>query len=389
MSKPVGTMISRVGTDGCATVRWRIPDLTVETIWRVLCAAFARATDDRHATSVKLLENERVVVAQDRWPHRATSRNRFESWMAAMGGGSGGYLAWARSAQTLDRGLFETLVEAMAAEFGRRGLPSGLVEAELFLGDYAHTPGGIHRETCSNIHLVVSGAKSMHFWNASRWPPPDAPRRVDVADGSGTREEYLPDIDVTTALESANSLTAQAGEGFCWPAGAWHIGQTHGRAMSLNIAAYQRDFDAEPSMRGWSDGRDGEVAEDWLVRYRDHIGGDVAPAALLARVSALGMRPARPVRGPRRGRRGHWRLDVPLLWTMTAGRELFIATLGAVRREECAVAALDWLSERRDAGTESDVPAELEGLAGWLHEQGAFDVVPADAPTVTTAEVPQ
>lgn len=380
MSNRSVVTVDRAHGKDFAPVDWRIPGLTVEFAWRVLRGAFAQASGHGAGPSAKLLRNGLLVTDPDRWPHITASPTGLEEWVAAMGPDP--YLAWARSVQTVDRALFEVLVEAMATEFRRRGLPSGSVEAELFLGDYPHTPGGIHREACSNIHLVLWGTKSMYFWNPSQWPPPEVPRRVEVAVGNDTHEEYLPEIDEHAVLAAADSLKAEAGAGFSWQAGTWHVGQAHGPALALNIAAYHRGFDTEPSMRDWSEETSGAVSLDWLDRYSAHVGGNDSPAVLLARVSALGMRPAPPTRRPQRGPRGRWRLGVPLLWTTTTGYDLLVATLGAVRRQERTPVALGWLGERHDVGTVSEVPDELEGLAAWLHEQGSFEII-SDDPSIT------
>ena len=34
------------------------------------------------------------------------------------------------------------------------------MDAEIFYGDYRCTPGGIHREACSNTHFVLAGVKT-------------------------------------------------------------------------------------------------------------------------------------------------------------------------------------------------------------------------------------
>jgi len=374
MNRAPGIIVTEPRGDGCSVARWHAPGLTVRVAWRALRAAFEADAANPSSESVKLFREGRPVVHRMLWPHRDGSSDDPWPWSVAFG--SSTYFAWARAVQSFDRPMFEALVEAASAEFSRRGLPSGPAEAEVFLGDYGYTPGGIHREACSNIHLVLSGAKTMHFWSGSAWPSHGTPRRVDIAGGTGTREEYLPDLDPAVALGEARSLTAETGGGFSWAAGTWHVGETHGPTMALNIAAYQRDLDAEPPMPPWGNEFSGEVSADWLAQYRDHVGRDDSAASLLARVSALGMRPARPTRPPCPGQRGRWRLEAPVLWMMVARGSLLVATLGSVRRHESSTTLLDWLAARPRLGTESVVPPELRDLVAWLHEQGVFDVVP-------------
>lgn len=378
MNHPLRMIASCPRTTRFSTLRWQIPGLTVEAGWRALRAAFAAADHAGGQQTVKLLCDDRLVTARDHWPHRGHPSPTPDDWMASLPGGT--FLAWARSIQTLDRPLFESLVQAAAAVFVCQGMPSGTLEAELFLGDYEQTPGGIHREACSNTHLVLSGAKTMHLWDPGNWPSHEIPRRHDCAAGSGTPEEYLPGMGFAQAQCAAESLYVRAGTGVFWTAGTWHVGQTHGPAMALNLAAYQRGFDPEPILRGWGAELNGEVPSDWLDRYREHIRVDQSADLLLARLSALGMRPAHPVRRPLCGRTGHWRNHAPVLWTI-ANSHLLVATMGACRREVHTAVTAQWLSQPREVGIEMPISHEVRNLAAWLHEQGVYDVTPDDIST--------
>lgn len=376
MTREPGSIVIGPRGAGHAAVSWQSDGLDVAAAWRALRAAFQAeaemAPTQSAGESAKLFHQGRAVTEPHRWPHRADAAA--EPWTWATQFADESYFVWARAIQTYDRPLFEAIVEAAATAFGRRGLHTGPVEAEVFLGDYGFTPGGIHRESCANLHLVVHGAKNMYYWPANGWPPAGTPRRVDVASGTGTREEYLADLDPATVLHAADSQTACAGRGFAWDAGTWHVGETRGPALAVNIAAYQRGLRPEQPFPLWGDHVDGEVPAGWLAGYQDHLGQPGAPADLLARVSALGLRPAPPTRRPRRGRRARWRLAVPVLWRIV-GAELLIATLGSTRSFRPAGALIDWLATPRRPGVEVEIRPELDPLAGWLHGQGVLDIM--------------
>jgi hypothetical protein len=125
------------------------------------------------------------------------------------------------------------------------------------------------------------------------------------------------------------------------------------------------------------------VPAEWLASYGEHVVQSGTPAALLARVSALGLRPAPPARQPTLGRVGRWRLAVPVLLTTASPGEVLVATLGSARRHRASTSLVDWLIARPRPGTEVVIPPDLRRLAGWLHEQGVFDVAPDGADSDT------
>ncbi|MDG6106947.1 hypothetical protein Daura_28160 [Dactylosporangium aurantiacum] len=352
----------------CSAVRWDVPALTTAVAWQAVAATAA----GDGTGSVKVFQGGRPassrVLRPDPAQPGATGRSGVERFLALPGP----TFCYARDVQAWHRPLFEAMVEALTPHLMSGGLGSGPVETEVFAGDYQRTPGGVHREACSNVHLVLAGAKTMHLWTGDDWMPPGVLRRGDVAAGAGTREEYLPTLNPAVALAAGRSLTGGPGQGFAWVAGTWHVAETHGPSAALNIAMYQHGLGAEPSLPVWGDRLDGAVPASFLDDYRRHVGAGAMPlAALLGRLSALGMRPAAvhrrpgPVRTVRRG------LAVPILWVRPAPGELFVATLGAVRRLPPRT-PVDWLAERWERA-ELTVPEEAAGLAGWLCLQGALE----------------
>jgi hypothetical protein len=358
MTCPAGTIVIEQQAARYSAVRWDIPALTEGLVRRML------ETASRIPGTAKLFLADQPVSPDEFWSSQRTARGcaRRES----------PYFAWARAVQSHDRRLFEALAEALAPQAARRGLPSGPVEAEVFFGDYGCTPGGIHREACSNIQLVLAGTKTMHFWPGT-WHVPETARHADTADGAGMPEEYLPELHPARVLDAASSLTCSAGSGFSWSAGTWHVAQTSGPSLALNVAAYTHDLAGETSLALWDGQLHGEVPSRWLAQYRAHTGISGPAAAALARLSAIGMCPARATRTPRAGAVMRQRLAVPVLWTQTASGELLLATLGAVRRLP-ATTPLSWLAQPMRRGRDTLVPPGCRDVAAWLYEQGVLDV---------------
>jgi hypothetical protein len=356
----------------CSAVRWNIPSLTTAAAWQaVLATADGDGDGDQ---SIKVFQGGRPaplhILRADPGPPKGPGPTGVERFLALPGP----TFSYARDVQAWHRPLFETMVEALTPLMSSAGLGSGPVEVEVFAGDYRRTPGGVHREACSNLHLVLAGTKTMHLWTGDAWMPAGTLRRGDVAAGSGTREEYLPTLDPAVAVAAGRSLKGSPGQGFTWVAGTWHVAETHGPSVALNIATYQRGLGAEPSLPIWGDHLDGAVPPSFLDRYRRHISAKaMTPAALLGRLSALGMRPAAVHRRVVQARTVRRKLAVPILWARSTHGELVVATLGAVLLMPPKT-PVDWLAGRWGP-SELTSPDGATKLAGWLCQQGALETV--------------
>jgi hypothetical protein len=352
-------------------VRWAIPELSRQRAWDVLCRAFASGS--RSGESTKLFADGQRVDRAESYPGPAARTP--EDWLTAQRFGD--VFAYARDVQRGDPDLFRALVSALEPWFAGRGLPGGPVEAEIFLGRYAGTPGGVHRERCTNLHLVVDGTKSMHFWTAPQWPPPGAIRRADTAPGHGAAEEYLPGLDPLGHLDQARSLRAGAGGGFAWPAWTWHTASSPaGLSISLNVAAYD-GATARPrrTARSWSRRFLGQVPPAWLAEYEGRALSDVNVPPALARLSALGM--AAPATADRAFPSNRCspppasvRRAAPILWLSAAG-VLTVAALGRATRIRHTAGLSTWLSRLTASGASAEIPAECWSLANSLLRWGA------------------
>jgi len=133
------------------------------------------------------------------------------------------FAVYCGSVQTHSRLLFDRLRACLANIFGRDWTPVGWLDAELFVGRYPSTPGGIHNEPRLNLHCVIEGEKWMLVWPPDQWPsPPSAP------------ESAWPSTDVVSSFV----LKGQAGDLLHWPPDYWHVGQSPELSIGLNIAVY-------------------------------------------------------------------------------------------------------------------------------------------------------
>ncbi len=371
MSRAGGIIVLEPGA-AYSGLRWEIPALTTLIAWQAL-----RATDRQvGGAAVKAFRAGSPATLRALFAGAAVAGSPMPFDGEPFGMPEDTWFGYGRNIQTCHRPLFETMVEALAPHVARVGLSSGPVEIEVFVGSYSRTPGGVHREACSNLHFVLLGTKTMYLWIGDDWIPPGAERRADVAAGTGTEEEYLSALDPAAVLAAGTSLSGSAGCGFAWAAGTWHVAETDGPAFALNVAAYQRSLEPESALPVWGEHLDGAVPPEFLYRYRHHVGLQDRPLAeALGRLSSLGMTPAPAERPERPASLVRLRLGVPVVWSRTRDGDLWIAALGAIRRLPPAT-PLDWLADRRAAAdAEIPIPAAAEQLAGWLCQQGVLDVV--------------
>lgn len=286
-------------------------------------------------------------------------------------------LLYARELAAHDRNLFELLLSAFGRSvFEEHGLVRGNIDIEVFLGEYAATPGGIHREQCGNSHFVLQGRKYMHFWHGEEWIPTSVEWRAAEGTNAIDPEEYLPSLSVPSVLDRGISLIASAGEFFTWDPGTWHVAETVGPAFAVNIARYTRSFVAGEGTYPFVAAPDGRVSAMWLAGYQNFLGGEDAASALAvaSAYGLLGAEPARAAAGdPRRVAVGS---HAPRLWHESQGTVL-VATHG--KSSSFPTSVLPWLVGLAwlPVGAECDVPGNRDtvNLARFLTVNGALQTV--------------
>ncbi len=103
--------------------------------------------------------------------------------------------------------------------------------ADTFVGNYAATPFGIHRDAASVFSFVLQGQRTYCFW------PMEAiePTSPDL---------HLPDREVLERhLGTAERFTAGPGDLIYWPSNRWHVILSDGQPfVAAQVSAY---FDPE------------------------------------------------------------------------------------------------------------------------------------------------
>ncbi|MFB6888209.1 hypothetical protein ACFCX4_02705 [Kitasatospora sp. NPDC056327] len=352
---------------------WDFAALDAALVWEAGIAASREEASRGADDLVKVICDGTLLWKPDDWPGAHEADRDPERWRTRVAGPDAtAVLFYARGLQQHHRRLYEVLLEGLAPRLTGFGLPRGDVESEMFYGHYTVTPGGIHREGCSNQHLVLAGRKFMHMWRGDDWIPAGTRVRRDEEPLQGTLEHYLPELDPREVLPLGTRLTASAGQCFFWHSGIWHVGESPEPSLSINIASYTGSFDDATTGLALPGGPRGEVPADWPARYRDFagLGPEHDDARVLARASALGMKGAAPDAAPPAGApaRVRVRSAAPLLW-LSADRGLHVATHGAVRAFPSAVRG--WLQGVAAAapGDELPVPAGAADCARWLTGQ--------------------
>ncbi|BBC35373.1 hypothetical protein SGFS_066670 [Streptomyces graminofaciens] len=377
-----GTLVNPVIAD--RNLRWTVCDwdysgLDEDLVWQAGLAAGAAQTSGRFTDALKLLVDGEFVKDPKAWPGGLGSPETPWEWLdravRSTEGGADAVLYYARGLQEYHRGLFEALLGGLAPLLTRIGLPCGYIESELFLGRYAATPGGIHREGCTNLHMVLQGKKVMHLWDSNDWIPAGTDIRADVDPLGNVEEEYLPDLRFSE-VEHLTTTTLRPGPGqaMFWRSGIWHVGDTPEPSLSVNVAMYTGSFD---NPRPWIDvpvGADGQLPAEWLAEYRDFARIADSDEEALALASSIGMRGIAtrnplPDAAPAAVRR---RTPAPLLW-VRSGEDALVATHGAVERFPAATA--DWVAELAARGTDEElaVTPATRDLARWLERHSLVD----------------
>lgn len=111
--------------------------------------------------------------------------------------------------------------------YQRVGMPADVTDMDIFVGNYRHTPFGVHTDRASNFSFVLSGRKRFLVWP---WP------------ALSTRFELHRSVDFEAVRSQAEVLEAEAGQVVYWPSSYWHIAESDGDLSAvLNVALYLED----------------------------------------------------------------------------------------------------------------------------------------------------
>lgn len=357
-----------------ATSDWTCESLTPEAAWQAGLSTLRAQDEGKTRRLAWVIVNGKLESVPQDMPFTDGSEN-FEQWfdrVRATHEPGSQILFYAREIAHHDRALYEIVLSAIGGQAASFGLSRRGLDVEVFCGDYKITPGGVHREFCTNRHFVLAGKKFMHFWVGDAWIPEGIEREGSSGPLPGTEEEYLSSLAGTSADQSRTALTAEGGQVFTWANGVWHVGETAGLAFALNMASYMSSYDVDKAPFLLEKTEEGQVTLEWLSAYQsfldmptdDAIGKDNA-LAIASAFGILGADP--PARSTAPPKKVLATTHAPILWCLS-GDGVIVATHGRARRFSASV--LPWLRTvgRLSVGDQCTVPngTEHSQLASWL-----------------------
>jgi hypothetical protein len=209
-----------------------------ETVFGELKRAAGASRDGERATDLRVyLDNLRVTTELERYlPH---GRDRgVDQYLARVSRGAkhrgvgvvfNNYHRWDADAWLDGRDFLCGLFDAV-------GLPVGGATMDVFLGNYASTPFGIHKDTKHVFTWVLKGRKRILLWPFSTFVGRDLPDDVYA------KQVALGSSDIRTARRSAIVLEGGEGDLLYWPPSYWHIAEAvrgSGAALTLTIGLEQ------------------------------------------------------------------------------------------------------------------------------------------------------
>lgn len=150
------------------------------------------------------------------------SDTSFDAWCKRVSGRSErSVMLMASGVQAVSRDLWLWATAVLKPLFLQVGLPPYGAEIGIFGGNYESTTLGVHTDAVDVFMFVVKGRKAIRVWEPAVLTPALARKHA---------------FDYSSIASSALHLVPTAGEAAYWPAGHWHIGESSGIALSLNIA---------------------------------------------------------------------------------------------------------------------------------------------------------
>jgi hypothetical protein len=134
--------------------------------------------------------------------------------------------------------LYDRTQEFLSHIFKYTGIPAAHAELELFLGRYAYTPGGIHKEECTNFQWVIDGNKTMYTWPEASWNIETLEVHTQHDPTSLEEEYFLDDVRLDDCRSSSQALHGKAGDILYWPSRHWHVGETPELSIAITCALY-------------------------------------------------------------------------------------------------------------------------------------------------------
>lgn len=155
------------------------------------------------------------------WVKRLQTEPRFETFGLFLNGVHAHLPFW--------RAMREVL-----RELGRYvAAPTSALNTDVFIGNYARTTFGVHRDRLDNLMFMVKGRRTMRLWSDAVWR-----ERTGTDSDEETFQEY------EAYQDDAESYELHAGDVLYWPAETWHVGEGDGEtSISFNLDFPTADAD--------------------------------------------------------------------------------------------------------------------------------------------------
>jgi len=200
------------------------PMVTPPEVLRGVMAAGRHASESGEEVDFRI-EGRRIVLDLNRWLPRAKDAT-LERYLARLNraGGAGQVFIKVRQFQRdLGWTFYSRVRQFLQGLYEIAGVPSQ-AGVELFMGRYARTPTGVHRDEADVFCFVVEGKKKFRLW------PGEAIRSSSPMQGPAPYENYL-----------KNSFCLEGGPGdiIYWPSSYWHVAESEGgMGSSLSVLLF-------------------------------------------------------------------------------------------------------------------------------------------------------
>ncbi len=183
------------------------------------------------------------------------------------------FTLYVRGVNEWQSALIKELCSCYGEAIWHPGLTDGAVRCDIFAGEYAVTPGGIHREHCWNRHLVVRGEKRFFYWDHADLRANDAYNNVTIYSTENGDEEFLSTTSTQDIVSSALEIRATSGYYVHWPGWVWHVAEAPSPCLAVNIASHGLSSTGSipgpiqtlPIRRN----NEGELSAEWVAEYRE------------------------------------------------------------------------------------------------------------------------
>jgi len=167
----------------------------------------------------------RIVLDLNRWLPRAKDATLERYLERLKGAGEGGqvFVKVKQFQRDLGWTFYSRLRQFLQGLYEITGVPSQ-AGVELFLGSYARTPTGVHRDEADVFCIVVEGRKKFRLW------PGEAIRSSAPMHGPAPYENYL---------KRSFCLEGGPGDIIYWPSSYWHVAESEGgMGSSLSVLLF-------------------------------------------------------------------------------------------------------------------------------------------------------